>query len=78
MNDLRASELDVEDVAVSAAVVHEKITDGFTPGYQVEFTPEEADSAGAFVEDALSELDAVESSIDLPLANAAVAANDGE
>jgi hypothetical protein len=32
-----------------------------TPGYQAEFDPEEAERAGAFVEDALSEQDATES-----------------
>jgi hypothetical protein len=36
-----------------------------TPGYQAEFDPDEAEQAGAFVEDALSEQDAVESDIDL-------------
>ena len=33
-----------------------------TPGYEVEFDPEEAELAGAFVEDALSEQDAMEHS----------------
>jgi hypothetical protein len=36
-----------------------------TPGYQAEFDPEEAERAGAFVEDALSEQDAAESGDDL-------------
>lgn len=35
------------------------------PGRQVEFTPEEAEVLGAFPDDALSEEDAKESSIDL-------------
>jgi hypothetical protein len=34
------------------------------PGAMVEFDPEEAERAGAFVEDALSESDALESSVD--------------
>ena len=52
-----------EDVQRSAIL--EKLTDSLTPGLQVEFDPEEAELAGAFVEDALSEKDALESSIDL-------------
>ena len=47
------------------SLVKEKLIDAMTPGYQVEFDPEEAELAGAFVEDALSEKDALESSIDL-------------
>lgn len=34
------------------------------PGLEVDFTPEEADLAGAFSEDALSEADAKEASFD--------------
>ena len=75
----------------SAAALREKLTDALTPGYQAELDPDEADMAGAFVEDALSESDAFESSMDLDiepnvdLAGASsmvapmpVAANDGE
>jgi len=47
------------------SLVKEKLIDAMTPGYQVEFDPEEAELAGAFIEDALSEKDALESSIDL-------------
>ena len=47
------------------AALLEKLTDSLIPGLQVEFDPEEAEQAGAFVEDALSEADALESSIDL-------------
>ena len=43
----------------------QKLTDALTPGVVVEFDPEEAEKAGAFVEDALSEQDATESDIDL-------------
>lgn len=42
-----------------------KLTDAMTPGYQAEFDPEEAERAGAFVEDAISEQDASESDADL-------------
>jgi len=45
--------------------VREKLADLLIPGFQAEFDPDEADQAGAFIEDALSEQDALESSIDL-------------
>lgn len=51
--------------SVVADVVREKLTDAMTPGHQAEFDPEEAQHAGAFVEDALGEQDAADSSIDL-------------
>jgi len=35
--------------------VREKLIDAQTPGYQAEFDPEEAERAGAFVEEALGE-----------------------
>lgn len=43
----------------------EKMTDILNPGYEVEFDPAEAELAGAFKEEAISEKDAVESSIDV-------------
>jgi len=45
-------------------ILAEKLTDAMVPGAIVEFDPEEAEMAGAFVEDALSESDALESSVD--------------
>ncbi len=45
--------------------ISSKLTDAMTPGYQAEFDPEEAERAGAFVEDAISEQDAAESGADL-------------
>lgn len=45
--------------------LREKMDDALTPGYQVEFDPYEAEKAGAFVEDALVEQDALDSDIDL-------------
>ena len=44
--------------------VIEKLQDALTPGYQAEFDPAEAEAAGAFQEDALSEADAFASSHD--------------
>lgn len=55
----------IDDTAAGAAAVREKLTDALTPGYQAEFDPEEAERAGAFREDALTELDAAGSSDDL-------------
>lgn len=49
----------------AAEALLEKLADASTPGYQVEFDPEEAERAGAFIEDALSEQAAMESSVDL-------------
>ncbi len=59
LNDLSLREADAVDV------VMEKLTDAMVPGAEVEFTPDEADQVGAFVEDALSEEDAKDSVIDL-------------
>ena len=46
-------------------VLAEKLTDAMVPGAMVEFDPEEAERAGAFIEDALTEAVALESDIDL-------------
>lgn len=54
-----------DDQANAAAALREKLTDALTPGYVAEFDPDEAERAGAFVEDALSESDAAESDADL-------------
>ena len=55
----------IDDSAAAAGALREKLTDAATPGYQAEFDPDEAERAGAFVEDALSEQDAAESGDDL-------------
>ena len=55
----------VDDDAVGREAVREKMVDALMPGFQVEFDPDEAERAGAFVEDALSEQDAAESCADL-------------
>ena len=54
-----------DDPANADAAFLEKLADAQIPGYQAEFDPDEAERAGAFVEDALSEQDAIESHIDL-------------
>ena len=48
----------VDDDAAGREAVREKMADALTPGFQVEFDPDEAERVGAFVEDALSEQDA--------------------
>ena len=45
-------------------VIKEKLLDAEIPGFQAEFDPLEAERLGAFKEDALSEQDALESTID--------------
>jgi hypothetical protein len=47
------------------AALQDKLSDALVPGFQAEFDPYEADKVGAFVEDALSEQDALESGVDL-------------
>jgi hypothetical protein len=54
-----------DDAASAAAALRDKLTDLLIPGYSVEFDPDEAEQAGAFQEDALSEHDAAESCLDL-------------
>ena len=56
--------IDFED-APTDTVLRDKLTDILIPGYSVEFDPDEAEQAGAFQEDALSEQDASESCLDL-------------
>ena len=46
-------------------VLQQKLIDAMTPGAVVEFDPDEAEQAGAFVEDALTEAEALESTADL-------------
>jgi hypothetical protein len=54
-----------DDISVEDALI-EKLSDAeSTPGLEVEFDPDEAEKAGAFEEDAISEDDALDSSADL-------------
>ena len=45
-------------------IIQEKLLDAEIPGFQAEFDPLEAERLGAFKEDALSEEDALDSTID--------------
>ena len=47
-----------------AEIIQEKLLDAEIPGFQAEFDPLEAERLGAFTEDALSEQDALDSTID--------------
>lgn len=62
---LPPNDMSFDDQANAADALREKLIDAITPGYQAEFDPDEAETAGAFVEDALTEQDAAESDIDL-------------
>ena len=53
------------DAANVAAALRDKLIDLLIPGYSVEFDPYEAEQAGAFQEDAMSEQDAADSCLDL-------------
>jgi hypothetical protein len=54
----------VPPVSAEYESIHEKFADAMTPGFQAEFDPAEAEAAGAFVEDALTEADALDSAHD--------------
>ncbi len=53
-----------DPAVVTREVVLEKMRDAETPGFWAEFAPDEAELAGAFEEDALSEDDTVATDID--------------
>jgi hypothetical protein len=62
-NNSSNSEVGIESVA---DVLIEKLSDAeTTPSFEVEFDPDEAEKVGAFEEDAISEVDALDSSADL-------------
>jgi hypothetical protein len=56
-----------------ADIVSEKLGDAETPGFVAEFDPDEAERAGAFNEDALSEADALDAMFELPIGHPAAA-----
>lgn len=58
--------LNAPDNGDQRVAVVAKLADAATPGYQAPFDPDEAEAAGAFQEDALTEGDALESAADLP------------
>jgi len=54
----------IDREADASEALNEKLRDAQIPGFEVEFDPDEAEKAGAFEEDALSEADALESCTD--------------
>lgn len=62
--DMKEDAFAPEPVLITLDLVREKLIDAQTPGYQAEFDPIEAEAAGAFAEDALSEADALASTHD--------------
>jgi len=65
--NLDASSHDATIPSISAStadIVRAKLADALVPAYQAEFDPDEAEMAGAFPEDALSEADALDSTHD--------------
>lgn len=62
MNSQNKDDHKIFDARVNAdSVLQEKLDDGMTLRIAIEFDPDEAERLGAFVEDALSEHDAVAS-----------------
>jgi hypothetical protein len=57
------TELD-DNARVAPDTVSEKLNDALTPSFQAEFDPDEAETAGAFFEGALSQDDAMSSAHD--------------
>jgi hypothetical protein len=72
------TDLTIDNEVTAVAALTEKLADALTPGYQAEFDPDEAEQAGAFEEDALSEQDAAESDVDLVDATVPVFIEDGQ
>lgn len=64
MNQIKNGSNAFDDRGNADAALKDKLTDAMTPGFEVEFDPEEAERVGAFKEDALSEADALDSCID--------------
>ena len=66
MNEIENEENNdsTDDLEIMGQVIKEKLLDAETPGFEAEFSPDEADSLGAFEETALSEKDAMDSVID--------------
>jgi hypothetical protein len=64
-SEIPHDEASFDDEANATAALREKLADAETPGFQAEFDPDEAARVGAFVEDALSEADALDTAIDL-------------
>lgn len=65
MNEQTNDQATFDDEGNAIDAIKEKMADLSTPGYQAEFDPIEAEQVGAFIEDAFSENDALDSTADL-------------
>ncbi len=68
--ETEGSDDSTDNLEITDQVIKEKLLDAETPGFQAEFSPNEADSLGAFEETALTEKDAMDSVIDQLLSDA--------
>lgn len=64
MNETEGSNDSTDNLEIIGQVIKEKLLDAETLGFQAEFSPDEADSLGAFEETALTEKEALDSVID--------------
>ncbi len=64
MSETKDSNDSTDNPEIIDQVIKEKLLDAETPGFEVEFSPDEADLLGAFDEAALTEKDALDSVID--------------
>ena len=64
MSETEGSNDSTDNLEIIDQVIKEKLLDAETPGFEAEFSPDEADSLGAFEETALTEKDALDSVID--------------
>ena len=73
MNDFENDKVIAEEVLgesrenIVQETINKKLDDTMIPGFVADFDPEEAELAGAFHEDALSERDAQDSVVDIKL-----------
>jgi len=64
MSEIEGSNDSTDNLEIMDQVIKEKLLDAETPGFEAEFSPDEADLLGAFEETALTEKDALDSVID--------------
>ncbi len=64
MSVTKDSKGSADNLEILDQVIKEKLLDAETPGFEAEFSPDEADLLGAFEETALTEKDALDSVID--------------
>jgi hypothetical protein len=65
MKQINKDQHSLDESGSADDVLANKLADAMIPGFEAEFDPNEAEWAGAFLEDALSEADALDSCIDL-------------